>query len=63
MIPAPKSKEDLIKELQQRVIELNVELNQHKEAIYNYMSMGHAGELNEVVEIFMKEHLPDDPAL
>ena len=55
--------DDLIKKLQQRVIELNVELAQHKEAIYNYMSMGHAGDQDEVVGIFMNEYLPDDPAL
>lgn len=52
-----------IKHRNQRIIELNIEMNQYKEAIYNYMSMGHAGELDEVVEIFMKEHLPEDPAL
>jgi len=52
--------DDLTKKLQQRVIELNIELSQCKEAIYNFMSMGHAGEQDEVVEIFMKEYLPNE---
>lgn len=55
--------DDLTKRMQQRIIELNIEVSQYKEAIYNYMSMGYAGEQDEIVEIFMREHLPEDPAL
>ncbi|MEW8091284.1 MAG: hypothetical protein AB2784_16830 [Candidatus Thiodiazotropha endolucinida] len=52
---------DLVKRLQQRLVELTIELSRHKEAIHNYMSMGHAGEQDEVVQIFMDEYLPDEP--
>ncbi|MEW8120045.1 MAG: hypothetical protein AB2792_23030 [Candidatus Thiodiazotropha sp.] len=57
----PAGYDDLVKKLQQRVVALTIELSRHKEAIHNYMSMGHAGEQDEVVQIFMDEYLPDEP--
>ncbi|MEW8139386.1 MAG: hypothetical protein AB2761_20170 [Candidatus Thiodiazotropha endolucinida] len=53
--------DDDLERLQQRLVELTIELSRHKEAIHNYMSMGHAGEQDEVVQIFMDEYLPDEP--
>lgn len=52
---------DLLKNLQQRVIELNIEVAQYKEAIYNYMNINHYNKKHELVEMFMETHLPDDP--